>query len=75
MAQMVNKPGEKFPQYDQEMKDSHVNKTQGDRVNHDQLCDYLHDQQMQPKDGAQLEGKIVALSLSPRQAQNHGMRK
>ncbi|KAM3382914.1 hypothetical protein P3S68_008489 [Capsicum galapagoense] len=74
MAQMA-RTDEKFPQYDQDMQNIHVNKVQGGQINHDQLCDYLHDQQLQPKDGAQLEGKIVALSLSPRQAQNHPMHK
>ncbi|CAN4096254.1 unnamed protein product [Withania somnifera] len=71
MAQIV-RSAEKLPQNDE---DVYVNRTQGGRINHDQLCDYLHDQQLQPKDGAQLEGKIVALSLSPRQGQNHAMHK
>ncbi|KAK6774342.1 hypothetical protein RDI58_029581 [Solanum bulbocastanum] len=72
MAQMVKPADQKFPQHNQNMQDGHVNKIQ---INHDQLCDYLHEQQLQPQDGAQLEGKIVALSLSPRQAQNHAMHK
>ncbi|CAN4094271.1 unnamed protein product [Withania somnifera] len=72
MAQMA-RPGENFSEYDQDMQDGHVNKTQDNQINHDQLCDYLHDQQLQPKDGAQVEGKIVALSLSPRQGQNRAM--
>ncbi|KAJ8528344.1 hypothetical protein K7X08_022036 [Anisodus acutangulus] len=75
MAQ-VGKSAERFPEYVQDTQDAHVNKTQGGQINHDQLCDYLHDQQLQPQDGAQLEGKIVTLSLSSRaQAPNHGMHK
>ena len=69
------RPTEKFPLEDQDMQNLHVNKTQGGQVNHDQLCEYLHNQQLQPQDGGQLEGKIVALSLSSAEAPNHNMHK